>query len=147
MSKAKPSKPRKPPKPCAHPKHPMQPVIKDARGVMRFHENAIVRALLDRDVERGRIYSPARSDGGLNWIAAQGFTQADQEQFAQLIGYAISGYHELPYVSDESCEQASVAVELLQPGAPAGCRDAGCAIHGGPLFDADTRPAAKRKSR
>ena len=120
--------------------HPMQPVVEDGRGVLRFQANAIVRSLLDRDDERGRVYPdfPARSDGGLNWVAMQDFSQEDQEQFAQLIGYSISGYHELSYVSDESAAEASARARAIAPDA-GGCRDAGCPFHGGPL-----RPASPR---
>jgi hypothetical protein len=67
------------------------------------------------------------------------FPQEDREQFAQLMGYSISGYHELSYVSDESCAQASVLAEQVEPGS-GGCRDAGCGVHGGPLFDEEGRP-------
>jgi len=113
------------------PPHPMQPVIKDAASVPRFRENAIVRALLDRDAERGK--GPGRNDGGLNWIGTQDFTQANKEQFAQLIGYSIVGYHELSYVSDESCAKASACAKHVAAGFKDGCRDAGCPVHGGPL--------------
>lgn len=111
---------------------PMQPIDQDTHGVLRFRENAIVRVLLDRDTERGRVYPnfPARTDGGLNWIATKSFSQEDQEQFAQLIGYSISGYHELSYVSDKSASQASARAHEILPGA-GGCRDAGCPFHGG----------------
>jgi hypothetical protein len=117
---------------------PMQPVVQDDHGVLRFRANAIARALLDRDTERGRVYPnfPARSDGGLNWVATQGFSREDQEQFAQLIGYSISGYHELSYVSDKSAARASALAHEIEPGA-GGCRDAGCPYHGGPLVDVD----------
>ena len=122
-----------PPKQRALPPHPMQPVIKeDEHDVPRFRRNAIVRALLDRDIARDR------SNGGLNWIATQAFTQEDQEQFAQLIGYSIFGYHELSYVSDKSAAEASLRARHLV--SKAGCRDAGCPIHGGPLFNADGMP-------
>lgn len=108
---------------------PMQPVEKDAHGVVRFRANAIVRHLLDH----GNI--------DLNQIARLDVPQEDREQFAQLIGYSIHGYHELSYVSDESAAQASeLAHEILPDSWSAnsgGCRDAGCPIHGGPLFDAD----------
>lgn len=117
---------------------PMQPVALDAHGVLRFRGNAVVRALLDQDTERGRTYPdyPARSDGGLNWIAMQRqrFPQTDQEQLAQLIGYSIGGYHELSYVSDASAARASALGAKILPGG-GGCRDAGCPIHGGPLHD------------
>ncbi len=89
--------------------HPMQPVHEDAHGVLRFRRNEIVDSLLDRDSARGRIYPdfPAQTDGGLNWVAAQDFSREDQEQLAQLIGYSVSGYHELSYVSNKSAAQAS----------------------------------------
>jgi len=103
---------------------PMQPVIQDARGDLRFRENTIVRHLLDH----GSI--------GLNQLALLDFPQEDREQFAQLIGYSISGYHELSYVSDESAAQASALAGKIIPAA-GGCRDTGCPIHGGPLFDDD----------
>jgi len=35
-----------------------------------------------------------------------GFPQEDREQFAQLIGYSLSGFGELDYVSDETYEVA-----------------------------------------
>jgi hypothetical protein len=101
---------------------PMQSVEKDHDGVTRFRGNAIVRHLLDH----GKI--------DLNQIALLDVPQEDREQFAQLIGYSIRGYHELSYVSDESCAQASIRAELVQPDVNGGCRDAGCPIHGGPLF-------------
>lgn len=101
---------------------PMQPVMKDHNGVARFRENAIVRYLLDH--------------GGIdmNRLAVRDFAQEDREQFAQLIGYSISGYHELSYVSDESAARASKLAKEVVPDA-GGCRDRGCQIHGGPLPD------------
>ena len=56
--------------------NPIQPIITDEHGVTRFKENAIVRYLLDR----GGI--------NLNDLAILSFSQDDQEQFAQLIGYS-----------------------------------------------------------
>lgn len=99
---------------------PMQPVVADPHGVLRFRENAIVRYLLDH----GNV--------GLNQLAVCAFSQADREQFAQLIGYSVSGYHELSYVSDESAARASRLARAVSPGI-VGCRDAGCPVHGGPL--------------
>ena len=101
---------------------PMQPVYQDEDAVVRFRANAVVCHLLDH--------------GGidLNQLAQLDFSQEDREQFAQLIGYSICGYHELPYVSDESAVQASALANEVLPDS-GGCRDAGCAIHGGPLVD------------
>lgn len=82
------------------PKHPMQPVyLKDK--VARFWPNAIVRYLLD--------------NGGidLNQIALQGFSNADQTQFAQLIGYSVSGAGDLSYFDRKVLDQADQAVEEL----------------------------------
>lgn len=100
---------------------PMQPVVKDEDGVLRFRENKIVRYLLDL-ARKHKI-------ADLNSIAELPFSQADREQFTQLIGYAITGYHELGYVSDASAEQASKLAHAVDPAAVHGCRDAGCPIH------------------
>ncbi|AOU98286.1 hypothetical protein BI364_10220 [Acidihalobacter yilgarnensis] len=64
---------------------PIQPV-RDGR----FVSNRIVEKLLELEV--------APID--LNDIAAMNFSQAEREQFAQLIGYSLSGFSELSYVSD-----------------------------------------------
>jgi hypothetical protein len=78
-------------------KHPIQPLEKDAQGVLRFKENKIVSHLLE----------VARSVGcDLNRLACMDFTQDDREQFAQLIGYSLSGYSELSYVSDDTYNAA-----------------------------------------
>lgn len=69
---------------------PIQPLAKDSRGVMRFKENAIVQYLLD--------------NGGIdmNHLATIPFSKEDRQQFAQLIGYSLSGYGELSYVDDDA---------------------------------------------
>jgi len=70
--------------------HPIQKIVDG-----RFVPNKIVEYLLD--------------NGGIdmNELAVQGFTQEDREQFAQLIGYSLSGYAGLSYVSDEAYNAAS----------------------------------------
>lgn len=75
-------------------KLPIQPIIKDEHDTLRFQRNEVVRYLLDH--------------GGidLNQLALIGFPQADQEQFAQLIGYSLSGFGELDYASKETCDLA-----------------------------------------
>ena len=65
-------------------KNPIQPLAKDERGVLRFKANAIVRHLLD-----------THPDCDLNRLACMDFTDDDRQQFAQLIGYSLSGYGEL----------------------------------------------------
>ncbi len=102
----------------------MQPVVKDERGVLRFKGNAIVQALLRESTLLGF---------GLNRLSeGEDFTQADWEQFYQLIGYTLAGYHELSMISDDSALQASKAAqEAFGPKVRSGCRDTGCEIHCG----------------
>lgn len=90
--------------------HPLQPVEWDGQGVIRFKQNAIVRFLLDA------------GPFDLNMIAQMPFSREDHEHLAQLIGYSVSGYGDLSYVSDETYEKADAArVALLaaQPKDPA----------------------------
>ena len=70
-------------------KQPIQPILEG-----RFLPNKIVEYLLD--------------NGGIdvNELAVQGFSDEDHQQFAQLIGYSLSGYSGLSYVSDEAYEAA-----------------------------------------
>lgn len=77
-------------------KHPIQPLAPDHLGVIRFKPNKIVQHLL----EHGTI--------DLNDIAMLEFSAEDQEQFAQLIGYSLSGYGDLSYVTDATWEAAEV---------------------------------------
>jgi len=74
--------------------HPSQYLIKDKENVLRFTENKIVKFLLD--------VGPY----DLNKLAIIPFSDEDRSQFAQLIGYSLSGFSELSYVSDEKWEQA-----------------------------------------
>ena len=85
-------------------KLPMQPVYTDGAGVTRFRENGIVRWLLDWSTPRGM---------GLNELARMRFSDDERAQFAQLIGYSLSGYGELSYVSNEAFEAASAAEQAL----------------------------------
>ena len=59
--------------------HPIQPAALDQDGVLRFKSNAIVTKLL--------------ADGpfNMNDIARWDVPDQDREQFAQLIGYSVSG--------------------------------------------------------
>jgi len=75
-------------------KHPIQPLIADSNGTVRFKENKIVTYLLDH--------------GGLdmNDLAKYPFDKEDRVQFAQLIGYSLSGFGDLSYVSDDDYDTA-----------------------------------------
>lgn len=76
--------------------HPIQPLGLDDYGVMRFKKNAIVRFLLDS------------GPFDMNALAIKDFSQEDREQFAQLIGYSLIGFSELPYVRDETLNAAEI---------------------------------------
>jgi glutathione S-transferase len=79
--------------------HPIQPLIKDDHGTLRFKKNAIVEYLLDQ------------SGIDLNALAGVAFSDEDRQQFAQLIGYSLSGYGELYYVSDDAYGAAETIAE------------------------------------
>lgn len=83
---------------------PMQPIEVADDGVVRFRPNRIVRYLLDA----GQF--------DMNHLAKIGhlFTREEHEHFAQLIGYSVSGFGELSYVSDEKFAEADeIAKGLL----------------------------------
>ncbi|MBK9580323.1 MAG: hypothetical protein IPO40_24930 [Fibrobacteres bacterium] len=84
-------------------RNPIQPLSLDSRGVMRFKENKIIRNMLDRATQKGIM--------DLNSIACEDYSQEDRQQFAQLIGYSLSGYGELSYVDDSSFATASEMAE------------------------------------
>lgn len=76
-------------------RHPVQPLITGPDGVTRFKRNAIVRFLLDA------------GPFDMNQLALMNYSDEDREQFAQLIGYSLSGFGELRYVSDKTYEAAA----------------------------------------
>lgn len=84
--------------------HPLQPVYLTENGVVRFKKNRIVRLLLDWSSARGM---------DMNAIATLNFPAEDREQFAQLIGYSLSGFGELSYVSDAAYKEAEEKAEPL----------------------------------
>jgi len=81
--------------------HPIQPLYKDKHGTIRFKKNSIVRFLLDA------------GPYDLNDICILEFSEEDEEQFAQLIGYSLGGFGELSYVSDETHDKAAAIAEAL----------------------------------
>ena len=88
---------------------PMQPLYRDEDGVPRFQKNSIVRHLLDK----------AKTHGiDLNYLSTQDFPREDWEQFSQLIGYSLTGWSELNYVSNEAYKKASEAAEALPKDTP-----------------------------
>lgn len=85
-------------------KHPIQPT-ELIDNILRFKENKIVRYLLD--------------NGGIsmNDLARLPFDQDDRQQFAQLIGYSVCGYSDLPY-SYESVADYAQSTYNPQAGQP-----------------------------
>lgn len=75
-------------------KHPMQPLEIDPQKVVRFKRNRIVEYLL----KHGGI--------DLNRLARLGFSDEDHMQFAQLIGYSVSGFGDLPYADRRTVRAA-----------------------------------------
>lgn len=82
-------------------KHPMQPIYRDKHGVVRFKENKLVAFLLDA------------GPFDMNQIAMMNFSDEDREQFAQLIGYSVSGFGELPYAHDDAVAAADAIAETV----------------------------------
>jgi hypothetical protein len=77
--------------------HPVQPLQVDPDGVLRFKPNAIVRFLLDA------------GPFDMNKLALMPWSDEDRCQFAQLIGYSLSGYSDLSYVSDAEYARAEAS--------------------------------------
>lgn len=80
---------------------PMQPLVKTSDSTIRFKSNKIIEYLFDN----GHI--------DLNLLATMKFSPEDRMQFAQLLGYSVIGYSDLPYVSDENYERAHDLMEKL----------------------------------
>ena len=85
-------------------KHPMQPVVWD-KDIIRFKKNAIVSYLLDLCTIKGIA--------DMNSLALIPFEQEDREQFAQLIGYSVSGAGDLGYVSEKLIARADAKAAKL----------------------------------
>jgi hypothetical protein len=85
-------------------KHPLQPIIFDKHGVARFKKNKIVDFLLDWASQRGM---------DLNALAIMNFDKNERWQFAQLIGYSVSGIGDLSYHDRKDLETADLIVEQM----------------------------------
>ncbi len=73
--------------------------------VIRFRKNAIVSYMLNEG-ERVGLFD-------LNRLAILGFSKEDHMQLAQLIGYSVSGYGDLSFVSEESVAKADAIVDKM----------------------------------
>jgi hypothetical protein len=84
-------------------KNPIQPLATDAQGVVRFKANKIVQHLLD-----------THPTCDMNALAVLDFTDDDRQQFAQLIGYSLSGYCSLTRYVDDASYYAAANVALTR---------------------------------
>lgn len=84
-------------------KMPMQPIVVLDDGVPRFRKNPIVRFLLDA------------GPFSMNQIAdLPGITPEERSQFAQLIGYSVTGFGELAYADPGMASQADKVADELR---------------------------------
>jgi len=74
-------------------KHPMQP-IEWVDGVIRFRKNKIISDMYDAGLFN------------LNSLACLPYSDEDRMQLAQLLGYSVSGFGDLPYASREAIAKA-----------------------------------------
>lgn len=72
---------------------PIQPMMTDVNGVVRFQPNRLVVHLLED--------GPFDMNHLAVWCRTRGIPDEERAQFAQLIGYSVSGFGELPYVDDD----------------------------------------------
>jgi hypothetical protein len=83
----------------------MQPIVWDDNGVIRFQDNKIIKMLADAGVL------------DLNYIAGQCIEKriphVDQMQFWQLLGYSVSGFGSLSFVTKEMVLAADTAAGQL----------------------------------
>lgn len=82
-------------------RHPQQPIEQDEIGTYRFKQNAIVRYLLDA------------GSFDMNAIALLPVSNDDRSQFAQLIGYSVCGFGDLPYTDNEQADAAQETVDRM----------------------------------
>lgn len=82
-------------------KHPMQPIVRGPDGLPRFKQNAIIRHLVDT----GAL--------NLNALAEMAFSDEDNEQLVQLLGYTIDRFASLDFVDRETVEAAEAAAARI----------------------------------
>lgn len=82
---------------------PLQPMVPEPSKGGRFRANPLVEHLLQ--------CAEAGQKCDLNDLARVPASAEDRQQFAMLIGYSLSGFLELSYVSDEMAERAVALAE------------------------------------
>ena len=80
--------------------HPIQPLGLDEMGTIRFKSNKIVTILLKE--------GPFDMNQIAMWASEGRVSKDDQRQFAQLIGYSLTGFGDLSYMDDETYETAEL---------------------------------------
>lgn len=85
-------------------KHPMQPIEIYVDGIVRFKRNRIVCHLLN---------VASRHGVDMNELVRLGFSKEDHSQFAQLLGYSVSGFGELPYAHKKDVAKADFEASKL----------------------------------
>lgn len=93
-------------------RHPMQQIVRASDGVIRFRENAIVRALLDEATARGGLDLNKIAIG----VGTGQFSVEDEIQLAQLIGYSVSGFGDLSYAPRDIVRRADRKAEEIHNG-------------------------------
>jgi len=86
--------------------HPMQPIGLDEDDKIRFKPNEIVIYLLDRANKGIKT--------NMNDIAVEGFSEQDQMQFAQLIGYTANKFCDLSYVDEQTSNEVMNNIEQIK---------------------------------
>lgn len=89
----------------------MQPVVIDHRGVHRFQKNGVLDYLMHHAAELLADRSmpgvvPGSIDLNKLYLATQHVPRDDWMQFAQLMGYSVSGFGDLDYADRETVERA-----------------------------------------
>lgn len=74
------------------PPHPIQPTHSDKHGVLRFRNNEVVSRLLEEASKHGI---------DMNFLRSLDLPNEDWVQFSQLIGYSVSGFGGLSFVTDD----------------------------------------------
>lgn len=120
----------------------MQPVQRGSHGEIRFKPNAIVRDIVDNAANMLAQHPMHRPGLDLNQIITDyhrgKYTQEDVEQFWQMMGYSLSGYAELSFISDETVAAADDAARTaFDLKGPVSCHGNGCTIPGGHEVEED----------
>jgi hypothetical protein len=81
----------------------MQPIARDQDGILRFKANAIILDLF------------AAGPYDMDDLAKLPFTLEDREQFAQLTGYSVDGFLDLPYPRGTTRKAVELAASDARP--------------------------------